>query len=267
MAVVTQALLSVAAGEVGTAYWTESGWELMETPPSKQEAGATVVPIEVAGRPVNDPLGVFVGYCKRHAHTVRAYDWLAGTHPVLTPKLIKVTRAPYMGSRMSREQERHLLRLSETAPWDDVPLNAHLRDADPMLNDGRYDSALRLYQHFFQDRPRGLGHAKVSKALHLVRPGLFLILDSALLRRYRRAAEVAARELQQAGSRHAPPRRAYWAAYRTDLLQAAEGLALLRGAARDHGDPLVAEAADRLSDVRLLDILAWMPDRRTSAAS
>ncbi|MFD6717479.1 DUF6308 family protein [Micromonospora chalcea] len=220
-----------------------------------------MAPIEVAGRPVNDPLGVFVDYCKQHARTIRAYDWAAGTHPVLTPELIKVTRAPYMGSRISREQERHLLRLSETAPWDDVPPDANLHDADPMLDGGHYDRALRLYQHFFQDRPRGLGHAKVSKSLHLVRPRLFLILDSALLRRYRRAAEVAARELQHAGSRHAPARRAYWAAYRTDLLRAAEGLELLRRAARDHDDPLVAEAAARLSDVRLLDIFAWMPDR------
>ncbi|WP_051611023.1 DUF6308 family protein [Micromonospora sp. M42] len=216
---------------------------------------------------MNDPLGVFVDYCERHARTIRAYDWLAGTHPVLTPELIKVTRAPYMGSRISREQERHLLRLSETAPWDDVPPDAHLRDADPMLDDGHYDSALRLYQHFFQDRPPGVGHAKVSKALHLVRPRLFLILDSALLRRYRRVAEIAALELQHAGSRHAPPRRAYWAAYRTDLLRATEGLALLRRAARVHANPLVAEAAVRLSDVRLLDILAWMPDRDVSAAS
>ncbi|MGC4766080.1 hypothetical protein ACLQ20_24830 [Micromonospora sp. DT46] len=77
----------------------------------------------------------------------------------------------------------------------------------------------------------------MSKTLHLVRPGLFLILDSALLRRYRRAAGVAAREPQQAGSRHAPPRRAYWAAYRTDLLRAAEGLARLRAAARHHDEP------------------------------
>ncbi|MFI7080411.1 hypothetical protein ACIBO1_24210 [Micromonospora sp. NPDC049903] len=86
------------------------------------------------------------------------------------------------------------------------------------------------------------------------------------LGRYRRAAEAAARELQQAG-RQAPPQRAYWAAYRTDLLRATDGLAVLRGAARDHDDPLVAEAADRLTDVRLLDILAWTPDREAAPTS
>ncbi|MBM0255478.1 DUF6308 family protein [Micromonospora sp. 4G55] len=233
------------------------------SPPVRAEkAGAAVLSIDVAGRPVEDPLAVFAAYCHRHGRTIRAYDWLAGTHPVLTPELIKVTRSPWMGSRISREQEYHLLRLSETAPWDDVPVHAHLRDADPMRDDGLYNRALGLYRHFLQDRPRALGHAKVSKALHLVRPGLFLILDSALLKRYRQAAEVAARDLAQAGSRHAPPRRAYWAAYRQDVVRAADGLAQLRAAASAHHDPLVVEAAGRLSDVRLLDILAWMPDRQ-----
>lgn len=81
------------------------------------KADVTVFPIKVAGRLVDDPLGVFVDYCRRHARTIRAYDWLAGTRPVLTSTLIKSTRAPYAGSRISREQERHLLGLSDTAPW------------------------------------------------------------------------------------------------------------------------------------------------------
>jgi hypothetical protein len=52
-------------------------------------------------------------------------------------------------------------------------------------------------------------------------------------------------------------RRAYWAAIRLDLLRGADALAQLRVAMREtgDGDPL-GEAADRLSDVRLLDILS-----------
>ncbi|MEU6208055.1 hypothetical protein ABZ814_31285, partial [Micromonospora musae] len=172
-----------------------------------------VVPIAVAGHVVPDPLATFVGYCQSHRKTLQHYDGLAGTSRSLTPQLIKATRWPWMNSRISRKQEERLLQLSDSAPWQDVPIDARLHDADPVEPDGLYARMLRLYEHFFQQRPEGLGHAKVSKCLHLMRPALFVILDSKLLRLYRAAAMQAADELRSAGSPHAPKRRAFWAAY------------------------------------------------------
>ena len=75
------------------------------------------------------------------------------------------------------------------------------------------------------------------------------------MRLYHHAARLAARELEDVRRDRRPVRRAYWAAIRLDLLRAEDALTQLRAAMR--GDELVAEAADNLSDVRLLDILSW----------
>ncbi|WP_433285543.1 DUF6308 family protein [Micromonospora sp. CA-244673] len=218
---------------------------------------AVVPPISVAGRVIRDPLATFVGYCQNHGGTLQRYDGLAGSSPSLTPQLIKATRWPWMNSRISRKQEEHLLRHSDSAPWQDVPVDARLHDADPLEPDGGYARMLRLYEHFFQERPTGLGHAKVSKCLYLMRPALFVILDSKLLKLYRTSAVEAADELRSTGYPHAPKRRAFWAAYRDDVLRASDALAALRAAARQHPNPVVVAAADRLTDVRIIDILAW----------
>jgi hypothetical protein len=220
-----------------------------------------VPPIEVAGRIIEDPLTSFIAYCQRNGGTIRNYDWLAGSSSVLTPRLIKATRSPWMGSRISHEQELHLLRLSETAPWSDVADDAHLKDADPVEVDGLYVRAVRLYQHFYHARVSGIAVAKVSKSLYLMRPALFPILDSRLLSLYRESAEQAARDLGWLQGRQAPPRRAYWVAYRRDVVRARDGLAILREVIGRHQDRLVVEAASRLTDVRIIDILAWSLDQ------
>ncbi|SBT52507.1 hypothetical protein GA0070611_5667 [Micromonospora auratinigra] len=216
--------------------------------------------IQVAAEPVADPLGILAAYCDTSAGTVRAYDLLPAPRATLTPTVIKVTRSPWMGSRISHEEAHHLLSLSNTAPWAAVPATAHLRDADPQVENDLYDEALRLHRHFIHNRRPGLGLGKISKCLHLTRPGLFPILDSAVRKRYRRAAKEAAQTLTAAGCLDRPRRRAYWAAIRQDLLRSQDGLAQLRSAASEHDNALVREAAQKLSDVRLLDILTWAPN-------
>ncbi|MFI6233491.1 DUF6308 family protein [Micromonospora sp. NPDC050784] len=215
----------------------------------------------MAGRIIDDPLSPFIAYCRQNGGTIRNYDWLAGTSSTLTPQLIKATRSPWMGSRISREQELHLLRLSETAPWSDIAVDAHLKDADPLGVDDLYVRAVRLYQHFSHPRVRGIAVAKVSKSLYLMRPALFPILDSRLLGLYRQSAERARRDLGWLPESQTSPRRAYWAAYRRDLVQASDKLTVLRQVANQHPDQLVAEAANRLTDVRIIDVLAWSLDQ------
>lgn len=225
--------------------------------------------IRVAGHIVSDPLAVVLTYCRRHAETLRHYDWLAATTRSLTPELVAATRHPWMNSRISRREEQWFLDRAADAQWDAVAPAALLSQADPKQCGGLYDRAEQLYQYFFQSRPRGVNRAKISKCLYLMRPGLIPILDSRLIILYRREARLAAQSLALCPDRP-PSRQAYWAAIRQDLLDATDALTLLRDHMHNEvGDPIVADAADRLSDLRLLDILSWSPrpPKRDPAAS
>lgn len=212
-----------------------------------------VPPIEIAGRTVRDPLTVVAGYCHDHEKTLRHYDWVAGTTNSLTREQITATYR--MSSRISRMDARWLLSQAATAPWDTVDEAALLSDADPAIRGGLYDQADSLYVHFYRSRPRNVNHAKVSKCLYLMRPGLIPVLDSRVLKLYRRPARAAARELAGTGF---PYTWAYWAAIRKDLLRAGKAWTVLRDELREvDADGVHGEAANRLSDLRLLDILAW----------
>jgi hypothetical protein len=79
-----------------------------------------------------------------------------------------------------------------TGPWAAIPLDAQLKDANPLVMDGLYDRAAALWEHFWDARPANVSTAKISKVLYLMRPGLFPILDSYLIRFDRTAARAAA---------------------------------------------------------------------------
>ncbi|MEV0719190.1 DUF6308 family protein [Asanoa sp. NPDC050611] len=218
------------------------------------DVNGNVPPIQVAGWKVDDPLSVVSDYCRAHAGTLRRYDFLAGSADALTPELVTATTAIH--SRIGRPQAAWLLTKSASAPWAKVDREALLRDADPMAAGALYEDAELLYAHFYRDRPRDIDHATISKALHLTRPGFFPILDRRLLQLYHQRARAVARDLTDQRRDRRWPRRTYWAAIRADLLLASDALDELRTAMRAEGD-LVKEAADRLSDVRLLDVLCW----------
>lgn len=60
------------------------------------------------------------------------YDLGGWDRKAVTPALIKSTRRPWMGSRISREQERWFIHRAASAPWGDVPIDAQFVDADPV---------------------------------------------------------------------------------------------------------------------------------------
>ena len=62
--------------------------------------------------------------------------------------------------------------------------------------DGLYDRAAVLWEHFWDARPANVSTAKISKVLYLMRPGLFPILDSYLIKFYRTAARAAAIDVE-----------------------------------------------------------------------
>jgi len=206
--------------------------------------------IRVAGHIVENPLEVLASYADRYGETtVRDYDGGGIGDPAgITLEDIKRTRV--IGSRISQVEAEWFVDRGRTAPWDGVPGDARLADADPDERDGLYDAGVALFDHF-RGRP-GVATAKISKILHMKRPGLIPILDSHLLGTYRAAASEAARS-------HTNPRdheRMYWAAIRDDVMdpENAARLTSLRGELRrsNRTQPLAG-----LSDIRLLDIVTW----------
>jgi hypothetical protein len=99
--------------------------------------------------------------------------------------------------------------------------------------------------------------AKISKVLHLMRPGLFPMLDSYLTRFYRTAALAAATDIGHKREILSPHKMLYWEAVRQDILNNEAGLYTLRQTLASAQSPLTEQASRCLSDLRLLDILAW----------
>jgi hypothetical protein len=162
-----------------------------------------------------------------------------------------------MGSRISAQQAAWFIAQGTTAPWAQIPLDAQLKEADPLAVGGLYDRAAVLWEHFWDARPANVSTAKISKVLYLMRPGLFPIVDSYLTVFYRAAARAAAIELGQKRASLGRFRTLYWEAIRRDVLVNEAGLQVLRQVLAATGAPLAEQAAQRLSDLRLLDMLAF----------
>ena len=213
--------------------------------------------ITVGGRVVRDPADAVANYLEKYGGTVTHYDFRAGTFDQIDPDLVRATRSPWMGSRISAREATWFIERGTTAPWAAIPLDAQLKEADPLAVDGLYDRAAILWEHFWDARPANVSTAKISKVLYLMRPGLFPILDSYLIRFYRTAARAAAIDLGQKRASLSRFRTLYWEAVRRDILDNEAGLQVLRQVLAATGAPLPEQAARRLSDLRLLDMLVW----------
>ena len=214
-------------------------------------------PVAVAGRVVGNPAYAVVRYLEQHGGTITHYDFRAATFGQVTPDLIRATRSPWMGSRISAEQATWIINRGTTAPWSTVSLDAQLKEADPLVVGGLYDRAAALWEHFWAARPTGISTAKFSKVLYLMRPGLFPILDSYLMKFYRAAVREAAHEVGRQRPSLGRLTTLYWEAIRQDILCSEAALQVLREVLTASPVPMAQTAARRLSDLRLLDMLAW----------
>ena len=213
--------------------------------------------ITVGGHVVRKPADAIADYLERFGGTVTHYDFLAGTFDRIDPDLVRATRSPWMGSRISAKEAAWLIDRGATAPWAAIPLDAQLKDADPLAIDGLYDRASALWEHFWDARPGGVSTAKISKTLYLMRPGLVPILDSYLTRFYRTAARAAAVDVGLKRASMGMFRTLYWEAVRRDIVASQAALRALRQVLPATGAPLAEQATERLSDLRLLDMLAF----------
>jgi hypothetical protein len=83
-----------------------------------------------------------------------------------------------------------------------VPIEEQLVDADLNTSGELYDGAEALYEHFRTSAPRHIGVAKISKVLHLKRPGWLPLLKSKVMAFYwPHVRAAAARDPTAAGKR------------------------------------------------------------------
>jgi len=218
----------------------------LEDPPSR---GKYFSVLEIADHVVPDPFAVLRTYASRR-RTLQTYD-VPGAGDPRSLVMEEITRTRVISSRISVREANWFLKRAIDAPWDHVPHDADLREADPAERGGLYDGIETLYRHFRADSPRGIAGAKVSKVLHLKRPAVYPILDSHLLKTYAVPARREGRAHPTRGSRHL-----YWAAIREDLIHNSAALATVRQQLSQDTDPNVQECA-KLTDLRLMDICTW----------
>lgn len=189
-------------------------------------------------------------YATSSADTIAWYDADGGGSAAGVTTAV-IGRASFMDARLTRTEALSLVAAAATAPWDTVPIDATLADADPAVSGGLYDSAERLHRHFL-DRAARVGATSISTVLHLTRPSLYPILDATVRQLYAdRAADA-----WQAETRPERPYsgRSYWPAIRDDITAAGHVLADWRAELTRSGQPAQRRLAT-LSDVRLWDIV------------
>lgn len=199
--------------------------------------------------PFERALDVIADYAKRYATTLDAYDFATRSDSNgLTAGEIWTTRI--IASRITHAERDAIERASGgwVDLWLNIPADAHIADADPNIDGGLYDDMLALFGCL--DDIDGISWGKASKILHFKRPHLYPILDSHLQTTYKEAAAAAAGENPDRGHK-----RMYWAAIRNDVNLNGSALQQMR-AVLGAGDSASARMA-ALSDLRILDILAW----------
>ena len=212
--------------------------------------------ILIAGGNVPSPRPHVRNYILNHKRTITQYD-LAPTPRTLTKQLVANTRV--IASRITRPEENWIVSLKPQvdAPLAMIPSGATLSDADPTTRGGIYDHMESSWRILCGPR-KGFSVAKTSKVLHALRPELFPILDSHLMKLYRGEARSEASRLRAADPVHFRDKRyAFWSAVRNDLIANQDELVALRRTLSADPDSFVRQTAVQLSRLRLLDILAW----------
>jgi hypothetical protein len=204
--------------------------------------------VTIAGRVVEDPMGVWAAYAQYNHRALERYDLPGPGDPgVLTAQEIWRSRA--ISSRVTYAEQAALPDVWLAAAGADIPAEARIEDADPLERDGLYDQAQAVAEQFVARR--GVGYTKAYKVLHIKRPHLFPVLDARLRRLYSDVERQYTRD-HRAQLRHDYN---YWGVIRRDVVDNRAALVdyRLQLAAGGALQPQMAT----LSDIRLLDIVSW----------
>lgn len=202
----------------------------------------------VAGQPIPDPLGIWTAYAKGQAKALARYDAPGPGNPsVLTGE--EVWRSREIRARVTHEMRGLLPAVWSESGGSDLPVDANIQDADPLVRGGLYDQAMQVMAPFLE--VPGVKWTIAYKILHIKRPSLFPIVDERLRLLYGPVEE----EYRRSNADRLPDSdRTFWGVIRLDVLASKSGLDQWRG--RLAQDAVCAPLAE-LSDLRLLDILAW----------
>lgn len=206
----------------------------------------------IAGKTVDEPLEAVRKYVRQREREIREFD-LAEREDWNGFTATEVLNARYIEPSIDGSDVQYFLDNGRDAPWEPVPHDARLVDADPEIEDGLYDQAEELYMHFYSGRPRDMSFQKIHKVLYFKRPHLIPLFDGRLHDIYEDMARDVSRGMRDV--RRGRRGRLYWAAIREDLLTNADVLDEMRAALADLDEPESLGA--QLSDVRLHDIVAW----------
>lgn len=105
-----------------------------------------VVALIIAGRVVDDPMEIWLGYASR-TRTLREYDRAGSGDPAILTEA-EVARTRIVASRVTWKECTRLLKRAADAPWSSVGKAADLASADPARRDELFDKAAALYWHF-----------------------------------------------------------------------------------------------------------------------
>jgi hypothetical protein len=206
----------------------------------------------IAGRDIADPVATVGTWIEQNERTVRDYDLTEppGGPDAITAQDVLLTR--YTRVRIGSDELQFFVDRSHDAPWDTVRHDADLKDADPDEEDGLYDAAEELYNHFYTGRRREITFPQIHLVLHMKRRALYPLLDG----RYIDLFEDAAREVsRRTEGRRGRRGRLYWAAVREEIVAQRDDFEELRSHLAGRDEP--ASLGASLTDVRLHDILCW----------
>jgi uncharacterized protein DUF6308 len=214
--------------------------------------------LTVAGREIRDPMEIWRSYAAR-TRTLRDYDLASVGDPGRLTRE-EAWRTRIISSRISHDECARLLDRANAAPWQCVPVDADLADADPLRGGGLFGEAARLYWYFTTPHEKGFGPAKIHKVLHVKRPTLYPVLDRRIRHLYRTHAVAWVNRISDAQPGDSVT---FWAAIREDLVNSENQAELKRYREELRREPRTVQMAC-LSNLRLLDIIAWETDRRES---
>jgi hypothetical protein len=181
----------------------------------------------------------------------------AGTWDQLSTEAVGTTRRPFLNSRISHAQGEALVSRATSADWSLVPGEKALASGDPLEDQQSIDQAARLYAHFADPKITGVSRGKIHKVLYVMRPAYFPIVDSRLAALYKDRAREWDKKFRANNLWSGYLAPAYWAAIRDDLERNVEVLTSVRHTVSSDYAEQFEQIMSKLTDVRLLDMLAW----------